>query len=166
MVCRAQAERHPDLTIFCDKSHPLKEALPHAEAFIKADFSKAKAKLGWPMYAHANIQNRIEMKSSTRTPGIQIADMFAGMTRMVLTDPENEWSLRWESKIFESVLQSSMSGDLGFVDLSVLEPRVNLSVLKELARRARVGADPLAGMHRYYMMAAAQESMNLELGDE
>lgn len=91
--------------------------------------------------------------SSKNTPGIQAADLFAGMARMILTTPDEELSKRWEDRIWPLVLPESVEADLDYIDLDRPAVYANAMVLKQLAERARRGVDPLRGMHSFYNSA-------------
>jgi hypothetical protein len=158
MVSRAQAERHPAMTVVCDESKPLKLTIEHATRVIQADLSTVTTRLGWPVYAPVLLREPITItKASNSTPGIQIADLFAGMTRMALAEPNEPICQAWREKVLEMVLPSSVGPEDDYIDLDRPMPRVNACVLRELARRARAGLDPLAGMGRFYAVAKSFE---------
>jgi hypothetical protein len=160
MVTRAQAERHPAMTVVCDESKPLKLTIDHATRLIQADLSPVTAQFGWPTYAPVILQEPVKIsRASNSTPGIQIADLVAGMTRLVMTEPDEHICQDWRERVFEMVLPSSIMPDLDYVDLDKPMPRVNAHILKELARRARAGLNPLVGMGRFYAMAKSYEGI-------
>lgn len=55
-----------------------------------------------------------------------------------------------------------MLPDDDFIDLERPKPRTNLAALKELARRADAGQDPLDGMEQFYAELVAEENKKLK----
>jgi hypothetical protein len=88
-------------------------------------------------------------------PGIQLADLFAGMVRTVLTNPHDEPGRGWGERVFPLVLPESVEADPTFIDVDQPLTVANTLVLRELAERARIGFDPLAGMRLFYLNALA-----------
>ena len=83
-------------------------------------------------------------------PGIQLADLFAGMARKALETPNAEPGLSWRGPVWKLMLPTSMEADLDYADIQQPMPLANAIVLKELAHRASLGRDCLAGMEEYY----------------
>lgn len=150
MVIRSYAKDTPELTVVCDESKPLKASREVAEAIMQADFSSLPERSG----ARATLAAPLEfVRSSKNTPGIQLADLFAGMARMILATSDEELSKPWEDRISPLVLAESVEADLDYIDLDRPAVYANAMVLKQLAERARRGVDPLRGMHSFYEAA-------------
>jgi len=154
MVIRSYAKDTSELTVVCDESKPLKVSREVAEAIIQADFSSLQGRSGWVTGAQAMLTAPVEfVRSSKTTPGIQLADLFAGMARMILSTPDEELSKGWEDRIWPLILAESVEADLDYIDLDRPAVYANAMVLKQLAERARRGVDPLKGMHSFYESA-------------
>lgn len=154
MVVRSYAKDTPELTVVCDESKPLKVAREVAEAIIQANFISVQERLGWETGAHGTLTEPVAfIRSSQNTPGIQLADLFAGMARMILTTPDEELSKGWKDRLWPLILAESVEADWDYIDLDKPTAYANAMVLKELAERARRGVDPLRGMQSFYESA-------------
>jgi hypothetical protein len=154
MVVRSYAKDTPNLIIVCDESKPLKASREVAEAIIQADFSSLRGRSGWKTGAHATLTEPVKfIRLSKNTPGIQLADIFAGMARVILTAPDEQLSKGWEDRIWPLIIAESVEADLDYIDLDRPAVYANAMVLKQLAERARKGVDPLRGMHSFYESA-------------
>jgi hypothetical protein len=152
--CSLVRQGYPDLTLVCDDSKPLKVSREVAEAIIQADFSSLQRQSGWVTGTRATLTVPLELaRSSKNSPGIQLADLFAGMARTTLTAPDEELSKAWEGRIWPLILDASVEADLDHIDLDRPAVYANAMVLKQLAERARNGGDPLRGMHSFYEAA-------------
>jgi hypothetical protein len=156
MVVREHAQTTHELTVFCDTSKPLKSALGAVTAIVQADFRGKLREVPMRSQAPARLTAPVEIvKSSQSMPGIQLADLFAGMVRMVLTNPREEPGHGWGERVFQLILPRSIEADPSFIDIDQPLTLVNSLVLHELAERGRIGFDPLAGMRLFYANAFA-----------
>lgn len=150
LILHGWGHRHDRLDILCDDSKPLK-AMAHVfdgmvGKTIDADLSNGRQEA--KIRAHLN--NPLRFGSSADNPTLQVADVIAGTTSDVLQHvgdaPYRELNL-W---IGEHMHHHAMLPVDELIDTRFPGPRVNMAALKELARRADKGEDPLEGMEEFY----------------
>jgi hypothetical protein len=152
MVIRSFATTLPNLTVVCDTSKPLQVQFDIAQRVAEADFGGIMGELGWPAGSRAKLDSPINIvKSSVDMPGIQLADLFAGMTREVLTNGTGELAKKWWQPLWRDViLPSSLLHNEEHLNFDKPIVRVNVEVLRELARRAVMSENLVEGMGAYY----------------
>ena len=100
------------------------------------------------MIIRANLANPLRFGSSADNPTLQLADIVAGATVLQHVGEEPYHDLyNW---VGEHMHENYMLPDDHLIDTKRIEPRVNLAVLKELARRADRGEDPLDDIETFY----------------
>jgi hypothetical protein len=77
---------------------------------------------------------------------LQIADILAGATADVLKNPGDPDFASLDGWMDRHLHEDHVHPDDEVIDTRAIEPRMNLAVLRELARRADRGVDPLAGI--------------------
>jgi hypothetical protein len=162
-IARAHAEEHDSITIYCDDSKPLKEGLDTVARLASADLSPVLAPMGWNSGEPAKFAGPITLvKASEKMAGVQIADLFAGMAREVLTNETGNPANRWRDAVWkEVILQNHVKPEPRYIDPSRAMTRVNGRVLAELAWRARAGENPIEGMIAFYECSKGLEGMHL-----
>lgn len=160
-IARAHAEEHETISLYSDDSKPLKEGLETAVRLASADLSPVLEPMGWKAGAPAKMGGPITLvKASQNMPGVQIADLFAGMVREVLTNETGQPANRWRDALWKkTILPNFVKHEFRYIDPSRAMTRVNARVLAELANRARAGKDPIEGMIEFYQTAKAREGM-------
>jgi hypothetical protein len=160
-IARAHAEEHDSITLYCDDSKPLKEGLETVAGLASADLSPVIGPMGWKSGEPAKFAGPITLvKASQRMAGVQIADLFAGMARAVLTNETGNPANRWRDAMWKRViLPHHVKPDPRYIDPSRAMTRVNGRVLAELARRARAAENPIEGMIEFYKRAKVLEGV-------
>ncbi|WP_292585922.1 hypothetical protein, partial [Mesorhizobium sp.] len=97
-----------------------------------------------------NLANPLRFGSSADNPTLQLADIVAGATADVLQHVGEAPYHELYTWVGEHMHENHMLPNDDLIDANRIEPRVNLSVLKELARRADKGQDPLDGIETFY----------------
>lgn len=138
--------RHPKLRLMCDQSAPL--AL-HQEIFnvwVGVDQSTTVTDGQRDFPIRGNLVAPVEFASSMENPGLQVADLMAGLTMEVrmASDRALPSVRRW---VGHHLLGThSVEYEPEFTQKSNRTVRIGRELLKELASRAKRGADPLEGI--------------------
>lgn len=142
--------RYPSIELLCDDSKPLKDMAHIFDTWVgrtdRPDITDGRRETPIGM----NLAGPMRFGSSVEHPTIQIADVLSGASADFIKrkgDPEFAAFGPWLERHLH---ENHLLPDAEVIDTSQLEPRVNLAVLRELARRADLGADPLAGMDEFY----------------
>ncbi|MCO7728852.1 DUF3800 domain-containing protein [Brucella intermedia] len=153
---------HDRLDVLCDDSKPL-EAMAHVfDGFVGNTKRIAlNGPGGKPAPIKANLANPLRFGSSAENPTLQIADIVAGATTDLLQNQSDASYHELAKWLLPHMHAHSMFPDDDFIDLKRRQPRMNLAVLKELARRADAGEDPLAGMPEFYEALMSEERKKL-----
>ena len=156
-VVRAQAERHPNVTVICDVSKPLQAEIEYTTALLQTDIGRLAELVGIAMPAQAQLLGPVQfVKSSGDAPGIQLADLFAGITRAVLEGKERGVCDQWLDQVGEITVGSGVGFEESLIDLDLPGPYHNAQILKELARRARQGLNPLDGLWEFILKTGSE----------
>jgi hypothetical protein len=144
----AWGQRHPLLEVVCDESRPLKTMDGLFDAMVNRPdvahveiFGKRRA-LTW------NMSKPVAFAPSREHPGIQLADLIAGVTA-ALPGGDKELA-NFGERIEPHLHEECIFPDFDVLDLKGDEAPVNWLVLEELASRADRGDDPLEGMDVFY----------------
>ena len=139
------------LDVLCDDSKPLQSMADIFDGFVEnTDTAELPGPGGTRAVIQANLTNPLRFGSSADNPSLQIADVVAGATVDLLQhqdDPAFHGLAKW---IFPHMHPHTMLPVDEFIDLELPQPQINLAALKELARRADAGEDPLEGMAGFY----------------
>ena len=153
LVWRGWGIRHHGIELLCDDSKPLRAQ----EEFLN---QMGEWPDGFPLtdgrsvfQARANMAKPVAFGSSADHPTLQVADILARITLDVLRRPTDAAFDRLRPWVAEHTHQDHVHPDETCVDMRTIEPRVNLAVLRELARRADAGLDPLEGMTAFFAAA-------------
>jgi hypothetical protein len=141
--------RHPRLRLLCDESKPLMAVDEFFNAWVGED-KTTNITDGRRMYdVQGNLVAPVQFGSSSADPSLQIADLLAGLTLDVCMrkDTAPTHAQAWVKQ--HILAASSVEFDSAFVRPGNPAVRIGREVLKELARRAKVGADPLGGMDEF-----------------
>jgi hypothetical protein len=158
LLLHGWGHHYHSLDVLCDDSKPL-QAMAHVfDGFVGRSESAELIGAGSrPATIKANLANPIRFGSSAANPTLQIADIVAGATTDLLqhqTDATYRDLAMW---ILPHMHPHTMLADDDFIDLARPKPRMNLAALKELARRADDGEDPLVKMDAFYESQLAME---------
>lgn len=162
LILHGWGHHYESLDVLCDDSKPL-QAMSHIFAGFVG--STKSAELIGPgsttATIKANLANPLRFGSSAQNPTLQIADIVAGATVDLLQhqkDPAYDKLAHWLLPHFHP---HTMLPDDDFIDLQQPKPRMNLAALKELARRADAGEDPLEGMDEFYEVLVNEENKKM-----
>ncbi|TIQ34028.1 MAG: DUF3800 domain-containing protein [Mesorhizobium sp.] len=150
LILHGWGHRHDRLDILCDDSKPL-QAMAHifdgmVGKTLSADLSNGRQ--GAKIQAH--LANPLRFGSSADNPTLQVADVVAGATADVLQHVGEKPYRDLYFWVGEHMHQHFMLPADELIDTRLPGPRVNLAALKELARRADSGENPLDGMKDFY----------------
>lgn len=163
LILHGWGHRFESLDVLCDDSKPL-QAMAHVfKGFVgNTKTVELTGPGGKPAPIKANLANPLRFGSSVSNPTLQIADIVAGATTDLLqnqTEASYRELARW---LLPHMHPHSMMPDDDFIDLKRPRPRMNLAALKELARRADAGEDPLEGMPEFYESLVAEERKKMK----
>lgn len=150
LVWRGWGPRYPTIELICDDSKPLRAT----EDLINEMGEKPG---GFPVTdgrslfnVRAKLAKPVTFGSSAQHPTLQVADILAGATVDALKNPADSAFDPLRLWIEQHLHQDHIHPDNALLDMRAIGPRVNLATLRELARRADKGLDPLAGMEAFY----------------
>ena len=150
LILQGWGHRHEKLDILCDESKPL-QAMAHIfDGFVGRTDAPEIHGGRQPATICANLANPLRFGSSADNPTLQLADIVAGATADVLQHVGEEPYHDLYTWVGAHMHENYMLPDDHLIDTRRIEPRVNLAVLKELARRADKGEDPLDGIETFY----------------
>lgn len=163
LILHGWGHRYESLDVLCDDSKPL-QAMAHVLNGFVGNTRSADVVGGGGQSARikANLANPLRFGSSAANPTLQIADIVAGATTDLLQHQEDPTYRELAHWLIPHLHAHTMLPDDDFIDLKRPKPRMNLAVLKELARRADAGEDPLDGMQEFYEGLVAEENKKLK----
>ena len=132
-------EHFDALRVYCDQSKPIAADL---EMFANFIGRRDKAYI-WldnqisPSLVY-NLSEPIHLVDSKQYSGVQIADVWASALAYARNHPEELISQQW-LEISEHVVSNAVFPDPDLVNMELLGPNVNITVLKELYDRSIVG---------------------------
>ncbi|MGO4123568.1 DUF3800 domain-containing protein [Inquilinus sp. YAF38] len=160
----AWGERHDILEVVCDDSKPLLSIVGFFDAMINrpdrvsTDLFNKERNITW------NMSKPIAFTSSDSHPGIQIADLIAGVAANIPTKSGNSNYANLLNKVVRHLHE-----DIIMPDFDVLkgdQALINWLVLLELAARADRGDDPLYGIEDIYSLARRSlPGLRAKIGD-
>ncbi|MDF3354322.1 DUF3800 domain-containing protein [Sulfitobacter sp. KE34] len=135
--------RHPRLRVLCDDSKPLAPVADYFDAWVGNNQSVEVTNGRSSSQLRGNLVAPLEFGSSDRHPTIQLADLLAGMTAdfCIRRDGAPSGLQLWVRR--NRMWSHSVEFDPELVRKGNPKVRVAREVLKELASRARRGADPI-----------------------
>lgn len=158
LLLHGWGHHYDSLDVLCDDSKPLQAMARVFDGFVGRSGSAELIGSGSQRATiKTNLANPIRFGSSAANPTLQIADIVAGVTTDLLqhqTDASYQELAKW---ILSHMHPHTMLPDDDFIDLGRPKPRMNLAALKELARRADHGEDPIARMDDFYESQLAVE---------
>lgn len=146
LILSGWGHRHDRLTVLCDDSKPLKDGDVLFNGFIDREGEEQLEAGRYHVGIRANLTGPVEFGSSLTHPTLQVADLVAGITAYALANavsPDVEawvWGHMHDNYIMADPSLSSRSSQTG---------KLGRAVLKELARRAAAGEDPLERMPQF-----------------
>lgn len=142
--------RYPSIDLLCDDSKPLKDMAHIFDGWVgrtdRPEITDGRRASPIGM----NLAGPMRFGSSLDHPTIQIADVLSGASADFIKLRGTPEFAAFGSWLDRHIHQNHLLPDDDVIDTTQLGPRVNLAVLRELARRADAGADPLAGMEEFY----------------
>jgi hypothetical protein len=156
-------ERFESLEVYCDEALPLKDSGQFFQVMIGRKDKQHVNLGGRTIPLTFNLKKPIELVKSVDHPGVQLADVVAGVAAFILRNPGDSDSEKWQTLYNGRIAPDSMFPDSSHVDLNRKEPCINGAVLFELAQRAKKGTDPLGGMAAFYSAAEATYSSYVRL---
>jgi hypothetical protein len=156
LVMRGWGHHYHTIDLLCDDSKPLHAIASFFDNFVGRTDGTEITDGRRNVTMRANLARPIVFGSSAENPTLQIADILAGATADVLKnpgDPDFAWLDGWMDRHLH---EDHVHPDDEVIDTRAIEPRMNLAILRELARRADRGVDPLAGMEDVYAAAYAR----------
>lgn len=142
--------RYPSIELLCDDSKPLKDMAHVFDGWIGRTDRPAITDGRRETPIGMNLAGPMRFGSSLDHPTIQIADVLSGASADFIRRKDEREFAAFGPWLEQHLHPNHLLPDPELIDTSQLEPRVNLTVLRELARRADLGADPLAGMEDFY----------------
>jgi hypothetical protein len=156
LVMRGWGLRYDTIELLCDDSKPLRASTSFFDAFVERNEGVEITDGRRMVPVRANLAKPIAFGSSAQHPTLQIADIVAGATADALTSPSDPAFSLLSDWVSRHLHEEYVLPDDDVIDTRLIEPRVNLAIIRELARRADLGLDPLAGMERVYSDAYAR----------
>lgn len=153
LVLRGWGLRYASIELLCDDSKPLRAIAPFFDNFVDRDEAIEITDGRQMVPVRANLAKPLAFGSSAQHPTLQIADILAGVTTDVIKNPANPALAPLSAWVSRHIHEDHVLPDDDLINTRALGPRVNLAVLRELARRADHGLDPLAGMAEVYEAA-------------
>ena len=142
--------RYPQIELLCDDSKPLKDMAHIFDGWVGRADQPAITDGRRETPIGMNLAGPMRFGSSLEHPTIQLADVLSGASADFIKRAGAPEFAAFGPWLDRHLHPNHLLPDAEVIDTSQLEPRVNLAVLRELARRADVGADPLAGMDEFY----------------
>jgi len=140
-------DRAESLRVFCDVSTPVNDGVPHLNMVGVTEKLVIRIGDAGGSYLY-NLAEPIHVVDSVGSPGVQLADVLAAAACYVVQNATDPWS----RETFRSLLVAgaihdhSITPDDDHFDLRRFQPRANLMVLHEVARRARRGESLIDGI--------------------
>ncbi|WP_338825509.1 DUF3800 domain-containing protein (plasmid) [Bradyrhizobium septentrionale] len=150
LLFRGWGLRYPSVDLLCDDSQPLRAAAPFFDGWVGRDDAPEITDGRRFAPIRGNLANPIRFGSSLDHPTIQIADVISGASADFVRAPDSDRLAGWGPFLDRHIHEDHILPNDNLIDTRRLEARVNMAVLRELARRADLGADPLAGMETFY----------------
>ncbi len=146
--------KHQQLEVLCDESKPLKGIASTFDGFIGRDEEFPLHGGNRVVSARLNLAGPIRFGQSHDNPTLQIADLIAGLAAQLYgRNPPAELQLlkaKLDRHLHEDHILPETAGDS---QMTAVEKQANMFVLRHLAGRAALGADPLKGTAKVYVQA-------------
>lgn len=156
LVLRGWGLRYPSIELLCDDSKPLRAIAPFFDNLVDRD-ERIDITDGRRMVpVRANLARPLAFGSSAQHPTLQIADILAGATADVIKRPGDPAFAPLGTWVSRHLHEDHVLPDDDVIDTRAIGPRVNVAILRELARRADLGLDPLHGMEGVYKAAVVR----------
>ncbi|MGH1444923.1 MAG: DUF3800 domain-containing protein [Cognatishimia sp.] len=146
-------ERHALLEVTCDDSKPLRAISGFMDVMINRPEQRVFEGFGKRRPLTWTMSGSINFASSDTHNGVQLADLVAGVTRVIPLVGENLELSRLAELVFPHLHEDCIMPDFEHIDLGRDEVAVNWLVLEELASRADRGDDALEGMEAIFHFA-------------
>ncbi|MGZ2433905.1 hypothetical protein ACVITL_004586 [Rhizobium pisi] len=162
LILHGWGHHYESLDVLCDDSKPL-QAMSHVfDGFVgNTKSAELIGPGGKPAPIKANLANPLRFGSSAANPTLQIADIVAGATVDLLQNQKDLSYRKLAQWVIPHMHAHTMMPDDDFIDLARPKPRMNMAALKELARRADAGENPLNKMDEFYkdLLVAERKKM-------
>ena len=151
--------KHQQIEVLCDDSKPLQGIASTFDGFIGRDEAFPLHGGNRVVSARLNLGGPIRFGQSHDNPTLQIADLIAGLAAQLYgrNPPAELQPLKadLERHLHEDHILQETAGDS---QMTAVEKQANMFVLRHLAGRAALGADPLTGMAKVYVQAFKRAS--------
>ena len=154
ILAQGLGHRHHQVQVTCDESKPLMAMNDFFSNWIGRDervpMLGGNRKVSWRL----NMAGPIAFGRSIDLPGLQVADLLAGITAEVYGPPEKNRLETLKPKLAPHLHENYiMPGNDQPLDPNDPVARANFQVLRTLAARAELGQDALKGMEKVYQSA-------------
>jgi hypothetical protein len=141
--------KHPRLRLLCDDSKPLVAGKEIFDGWVGRDQSIAITDGKRDHMLRGNLVAPVEFGASETHPTLQVADLLAGlsMDTIMRGDEASNGAKSWLQR--HQLQEHSIVFLEEFTRTSDRRVKISREVLKELARRADAGSDPLIGMNEF-----------------
>jgi hypothetical protein len=153
VILRGWGLRYPQIELLCDDSKPLLAVAPFFDAMVDREENIDITNGQRRAQVRANLVKPLAFGSSADHPTLQIADVLAGATADVIKNVGNPRFLSLGPWVSRHLHEDHVLPDDDLIDTRAVGPQVNLTILRELARRGDLGLDPLEGMESIYAAA-------------
>ncbi|MEQ9225735.1 MAG: DUF3800 domain-containing protein [Parvibaculum sp.] len=141
--------KYPRLRLLCDDSKPLAAGVELFNAWVGQDQSTVITDGKDLHEIKGNLVAPVEFGSSESHPTIQVADLLAGMALDIHINGATGGKAAWRWLQQHQLHSHSVEFQPELTRSSDPRVKIGREILKELARRADVGADPLQGMDHF-----------------
>lgn len=146
--------KHRQLEVLCDESKPLQGIAPEFDAFIDNDADFPLHGGNRMVLGRLNLSGPIRFGQSHDNPTLQIADLIAGLAAQLYgrNPPEDliGFKPQLDRHLHEDHILPETAGDS---QMSEVQKEANMIVLRHLAARAELKADPLKNIRNVYAKA-------------
>lgn len=144
------------LKVVCDSSKPLLAQAQVFDGFVGRDDYHEMNFDGRVNQVTFSLAEKIEFADSTKSAGLQLADVVAGAAAFSLKNPDDEFSAYWRDHGAVAVHPNSVVPDASEFDLSNERSVINAFVLNELAQRSVSGRFLVQEMRQFIEFAGSE----------
>ncbi|TRO89471.1 DUF3800 domain-containing protein [Glycocaulis profundi] len=158
LLVRHFGPKYHQLEVLCDESKPLQGVKPFFDHFVGREDVFPLHGGNRIVEARLNLAEPLRFGRSHDNPTLQIADVIAGLAAQLYA-PIPPAGIRPLKPLLERHLHEDhiLPDTAADSQMSEEEKRINLVVLRHLAGRAELQADPLKGMEKVYAQVIKRE---------
>jgi hypothetical protein len=159
------SQEFSELSVYCDQSKPLIDSTEFLNSFVGSEHVMLTEYRKEKFYFGCNLNKEILFVDSKLYPGIQLADILAGVANLIFTDKrvgqlQDECS-EWIDLLINSFSGSSVISSFENIDLNDDLTKLNFLILEELNERSR-SKKPILENIEYFIIDTA---INLKMND-